>query len=121
MGGISTAIPLLKGGRAHALAVSSAKRSPLLPDVPSMQEAGVPGYQFDVWYGIAVPAGVPRNIVDRISGEIAKLATRPAIRERFTSGGMEAVSNTPDEFAALIRQEGQRWKKIAAAANIRLE
>jgi tripartite-type tricarboxylate transporter receptor subunit TctC len=121
MGAISTAIPLLKGGRAQALAVSGAKRSPLLPDVPSMQEAGVPGYQFDVWYGIAVPAGVPRGIVNRISGEIAKLAQQPKIRERFSSGGMEAVSNTPDEFSTLIRQEGQRWKKIAASANIRLD
>lgn len=121
MGGISTAVPLLKGGRARALAVSGAKRSSLLPDVPSMQEAGVPGYQFDVWYGVAVAAGTPRAIVNRISAEIGKLAKQPAIRERFTSGGMEAVSNTPDEFSALIRQEGQRWRKIAASANIRLD
>lgn len=121
MGGISTAVPLLKGGRARALAVSGAKRSSLLPDVPSMQEAGVPGYQFDVWYGIAVAAGTPRGIVNRISGEIGKLAKQPAIRDRFSSGGMEAVSNTPDEFSALIKQEGQRWKKIAASANIRLD
>lgn len=121
MGGISTAVPLLKGGRARALAVSGAKRSPLLPDVPSMQEAGVPGYQFDVWYGIAMAAGTPRSIVNRISAEIGKLAKQPVIRERFSSGGMEAVSNTPDEFSALIRQEGQRWRKIAASANIRIE
>lgn len=121
MGGISTAVPLLKGGRARALAVSGAKRSSLLPDIPSMQEAGVPGYEFDVWYGIAVAAGTPRGIVNRISAEIGRLAKQPAIRERFSSGGMEAVSNTPDEFSALIRQEGQRWRKIAASANIRLD
>lgn len=121
MGGISTAVPLLKGGRARALAVSGAKRSPLLPDVPSMQEAGVPGYQFDVWYGIAMAAGTPRSIVNRISAEIGKLAKQPVIRERFSNGGMEAVSNTPDEFSALIRQEGQRWRKIAASANIRID
>lgn len=121
MGGISTAIPLLKGGRARALSVSGAKRSSLLPDVPSMQEAGVPGYQFDVWYGIAVAAGTPRSIVNRISAEIGKLAKQPAIRDRFSSGGMDAVSNTPDEFSALIKQEGQRWRKIAASANIKLD
>lgn len=121
MGGISTAIPLLKGGRARALAVSGAKRSTLLPEVPSMQEAGVPGYQFDVWYGIAMAAGTPRGIVNRISAEIGKLAKQPVIRERFSSGGMEAVSNTPDEFSALIKQEGQRWRKIAASANIKLD
>jgi len=121
MGGISTAIPLLKGGRAKALAVSGAKRSPLLPDVPAMQEAGVPGYQFDVWYGVLMPRGVNRSILDRASGEIARLAKQPSVRERFASGGMEAVSNTPEEFTALIKQEGQRWKKIAASANIKLE
>lgn len=121
MGGISTAIPLLKGGRARALAVSGAKRSALLPEVPSMQEAGVPGYQFDVWYGVLMPRGVPRAILDRASGELARLARLPTVRERFSSGGMEAVSNTPEEFTALIKQEMQRWKKIAATASIKLD
>lgn len=121
MGGISTAVPLLKGGRVRALAVSGAKRSSLLPDIPSMQEAGVAGYQFDVWYGLLLPRGVPRSILDRASGEIARLAKQPVVRERFSSGGMEAVSNTPEEFSALIKQEGQRWKKIAASANIKLD
>lgn len=121
MGGISTAVPLLKGGRARALAVSGAKRSSLLPDVPSMQEAGVAGYQFDVWYGVLLPAGVPRAILQRASAELARLAKQPTVRERFSAGGMEAVSNTPEEFTTLIRQEGARWKKIAASANLRLD
>jgi len=121
MGGISTAVPLLKGGKTKALAVSGAKRSPLLPDVPAMQEAGVPGYQFDVWYGVLMPRGVNRSILERASSELARLAKQPTVRERFSSGGMEAVSNSPEEFTSLIKQEGQRWKKIAASANIKLE
>lgn len=121
MGGISTAIPLLKGNRVRALAVSSVRRSPQLPEVPSMAEAGVPGYEFDVWYGMLFPRGVPRAVLDRASAEIARLARQASVRERFASGGMEAVSNTPEEFAALIKREGQRWRKIAASANIRLD
>jgi tripartite-type tricarboxylate transporter receptor subunit TctC len=119
--GISSAIPHVKAGRAKALAVTTATRSPALPDVPTVAEAGVPGYEFDVWYGLLFPAGTPREVVARAAGEVARLTQQPVVRERFSSGGMDAMSNTPEEFAALIRKEAAKWKKVVAAAHIKLE
>ena len=119
--GISSAIPHVKAGRAKALAVTTAARSPALPDVPTVAEAGVPGYEFDVWYGMLYPAGTPPAIVSKAAAEIARLSKQPALRERFAAGGMDAMSNTPEEFAALIRKEAAKWKKVVAAANIRID
>jgi tripartite-type tricarboxylate transporter receptor subunit TctC len=119
--GISSAIPPVKAGRAKALAVTSATRSPALPDVPTVAEAGVPGYEFDVWYGMLYPAGTPTPIVAKAAAEIARLSKEPVVRSRFAAGGMEAMSNTPQEFAALIRKEAAKWKKVVSAANIRID
>ena len=121
MGGISSVMPLAKAGRIKALAVTTAKRSPAMPDVPSVQEAGVPKYEFDVWYGLLFPAGTPRDIVNKTAAEIARLAQQPVVRERYTAGGMEPVSNTPPEFAALIKRDVATWKKVVATANIKVE
>lgn len=121
MGGISSVIPLVKGGRAKALAVTSAKRNVALPEVPSVHEAGVTGYEFDVWYGVLFPAGTPRAIAERASGEIARLAKQPGVRDRFAAGGMDAMSNTPEEFTAQIRREAAKWRKVVTAANIRID
>ena len=119
--GISSAIPHVKAGRAKALAVTTAKRSPALPDVPTVAEAGVPGYEFDVWYGMLFAAGTPPAIVNRVAGDIARLAQQPAIRERFAAGGMDALSTTPQQFAQTIRTEAAKWKKVVEAANIRVQ
>jgi tripartite-type tricarboxylate transporter receptor subunit TctC len=121
MGGISSVMPLARAGRVRALAVTSAKRSPAMPEVPSVQEAGVPRYEFDVWYGLLFPAGTPRALVQKTSGEIARLAKEPAVRERYAAGGMEPISNTPAEFAALIRRDVAQWKKVVTDANIKME
>jgi tripartite-type tricarboxylate transporter receptor subunit TctC len=119
--GISSVIPHVKAGRAKALAVTTAKRSPAMPEVPTVSEAGVPGYEFDVWYGLLYTAGTPREIVARTSTEIARMAKEPVIRDRFAAGGMDALSNSPEEFAALIKREAAKWKKVVAAANIKIE
>jgi tripartite-type tricarboxylate transporter receptor subunit TctC len=119
--GISSAIPHVKAGRAKALAVTTAARSPALPDVPTVAEAGVAGYEFDVWYGMLYPAGAPQAIVTKAAAEIARLSKQPAVRERFAAGGMDAMSNTPQEFAALIRKDAAKWKKVVSAANIRID
>ena len=121
MGGVSSVLPLARAGRVRALAVTSAKRSPAMPEVPSVQEAGVAGYEFDVWYGLLFAAGTPRGIVQKTSVEVARLAKEPAVRERFASGGMDPISNTPEQFAALIRQDVAKWKKVVTAANIKME
>jgi len=119
--GISSVIPHVKAGRAKALAVTTSRRNSALPDVPTVQEAGVPGYEFDVWYGVLTTAGTPRAVVARASEEVARLARQPAVRERFASQGMDAMSNSPDEFAALIKRETAKWKKVVASANIKLD
>jgi tripartite-type tricarboxylate transporter receptor subunit TctC len=119
--GISSAIPHVKAGRAKALAVTTAKRSPALPDVPTVAEAGVPGYEFDVWYGMLFPAGTPPAIVSRAANEIASLAKDPTMRSRFSSGGMDAMSNTPQEFTALIRKDAAQWKKVVTTAGIEIQ
>lgn len=119
--GISSVIPHVKAGRARALAVTTGRRSPALPDVPTVHEAGVAGYEFDIWYGLLYPAGTPRAIVAQTSAEIARLAKQPVVRERFANGGMDAMSNTPEEFAALIKREAAKWKKVVASANIKID
>jgi tripartite-type tricarboxylate transporter receptor subunit TctC len=119
--GISSAIPPVKAGRAKALAVTTAMRSPALPDVPTVAEAGVPGYEFDVWYGLLYPAGTPAAIVSKAASEIARLSKQAVVRERFAAGGMEAMSNTPQEFTALIRKDAAKWKKVVTAAKIKIE
>jgi tripartite-type tricarboxylate transporter receptor subunit TctC len=119
--GISSAIPHVKAGRAKALAVTTATRSPALPDVPTVAEAGVPGYEFDVWYGMLYPAGTPTAIVSKAAKEIARLSKQPTVRERFAAGGMDAMSSTPQEFVALIRKDAAKWKKVVTAAKIKIE
>jgi tripartite-type tricarboxylate transporter receptor subunit TctC len=119
--GISTALPHVKSGKAKALAVTGSKRSAALPEVPTVHEAGVSGYEFDVWYGVLFTAGTPRAIVHKTSDAIAALAKLPAMRERFTAGGMEPLANTPEEFAALIKREAAKWKKLVADANIKID
>lgn len=119
--GISSVIPHVKSGRARALAVTGNKRNPALPDVPTVHEAGVSGYEFDVWYGVLCTAGTPREIVMRVSNEIARLAKQPLVRERFSGGGMEALANSPEEFTALIKRDAAKWRKVVTAANIKVE
>ena len=81
----------------------------------------MPGYEFDVWYGMLFPAGTPPAIVNKVAADIARLAKQPALRERFAAGGMEAMSTTPQQFAQTIRTEAAKWKKVVEAANIRVQ
>jgi tripartite-type tricarboxylate transporter receptor subunit TctC len=84
-------------------------------------EAGVPGYDFNVWYGMMAPGGTPRPIINKLAGEIARLLKAPIVLERFAVAGLEPMSNTPDEFAALLKREIPAWNKVARDANIRVE
>jgi tripartite-type tricarboxylate transporter receptor subunit TctC len=118
---VLTALPYIKSGRLRALAVTSAKRSEALPDVPTMAEAGVPGYESVQWYGVLAPAGTPREIVERLHVEIAKALRAGDVRERLAADGAEPVGSSPDEFAAFIRAEIAKWAKVAKAAGIQPE
>ena len=117
--GVATALPHIRNNRVRAFAVSGAKRSQALPEVPTIGEAGVPGYAFDVWYGVLFPAGTPRPIVGKANAELVRLLKAPATAERFLSLGLEPLSSTPEEFAALIDREIPKWKKVVKAAGIK--
>jgi len=121
MAGLATVLPQAKSGKIKVLAVSGTQRSRMAPDVPTVAEAGVPGYDFNVWYGMMAPGGTPRPIVNKLAGDIVRLLKAPVVLERFAVAGLEPMSNTPDEFAALLKQEIPAWNKIARDANIRVE
>jgi tripartite-type tricarboxylate transporter receptor subunit TctC len=116
-----TALPHIKAGKLRALAVTSGKRTDALPDVPTIAEAGVPGYESVQWYGVLAPAGTPREIVQRLYTEIAKSLRAGDVRERLAADGAEPVGNTPEQFAAFIRAEIDKWAKVAKAAGIQPE
>ena len=121
MAGLATVLPQAKSGKIRVLAVSGTQRSRMAPEVPTVAEAGVPGYEFNVWYGMMAPGGTPRPIVTKLAGEIARLLKAPIVLERFAVAGLEPLSNTPDEFTALLKREIPEWHKVAKAANIRVE
>jgi tripartite-type tricarboxylate transporter receptor subunit TctC len=121
LAGIETALPQVRSGRIKALAVTGAKRSRSAPELPTVAEAGVPGYAFEVWYGMVVPAGTPRAVVAKISAEIVRLLKSPVVAQRFSAAGLEPLGSTPEEFSALIAREIPRWREVVKAANIRVE
>ena len=109
---INTSIGLAKAGRLRALAVTSPKRSALAPELPTMAESGLPGFDVRAWFGVIVPARTPRELVRKLNTEINKALNDPAIRTRLTGDGVELAGGTPEEFDAFIRAEMARWPKI---------
>lgn len=105
----------------RALGMSGSKRSPVLPDIPTIAEAGVPGYDVMQWYGVLAPAGTPRDIVLRLQSEIARILELPDVKERLAADGAEAVGSTPEAFAVLIKSELARWAMVAKNAGIQPE
>ena len=118
---LSTATPNIKAGGVRALALMSGKRSGLLPELPTMAEAGAPGQEADVMVGIFVPAGAPSSVIDLLHREIAKALARAEVKERMAALGLDPVANTPAEFSAWIRSELAKWAKVIEAANIRIQ
>ncbi len=115
---IST-MPNVRSGRLRALAVAAAKRSPSVPDLPTIAEAALPGYALDQWYALFAPAGTPREIVAKLHGEIAKTVAQPESRERLLAMGLDPVGSSPDEFAAYLKTETVKWGKLVREAGIK--
>ena len=121
MAGLATVLPHARSGRLKALAVTGAKRARIAPEVPTVAESGVPGYAFDVWYGLVFPGGTPSAIVKKTHAEVVKQLKSPEVSTRFAGAGVEPQTNTPEAFAELIRNEVVTWSKVVKAANIRVE
>ncbi|MDB5921456.1 MAG: hypothetical protein JWN13_392 [Betaproteobacteria bacterium] len=118
---IPTVINHVKQGRLRAIAVTSEKRFSLLPEYPSISEAGVPGFDMSTWWGPVAPAGVSKDAIAKLAGEAAKLLRQPDVKEKMASVGAEAVGNSPEEFAAFILSERTKYAKIVKEANIKLD
>lgn len=111
----------VKSGKMRGLAVTSAQRSPSTPDLPTVSEAGVPGYEAGTWYGFLVPAGTPKAVVARLHGESVKLLKAPEVKERLDAAGFEPYGTTPAEFGTYIRLEVAKWAKVVKAAGVKAD
>ena len=111
----------VRAGKMKALAVSTAQRSALAPDVPTVAEAGVPGYELSVWFGVLAPAGTPRDIVARLNTEIVKVLNSADVKDRFAKQGVEVRTSTPEQFGEFVRAEVGRWAKVIKEAGIRAD
>lgn len=121
LAGLATVLPHAKAGRLKALAVTGAKRARIAPDVPTVAESGLPGYQFDVWYGLVFPGGTPRTIVQKTNAEVVKLLQHPEVSTRFATAGVEPQTTTPEGFRELMAREATTWRKVAKDANVRID
>jgi tripartite-type tricarboxylate transporter receptor subunit TctC len=113
--------PFAQAGKVHALAVTADHRSPAFPDLPTVAEAGVPGYDAATWTGVIAPAGVPRPIVDKLNAAINRALKSPAFLQKFEKTGDEPGGGTPEEFAGTIRKDSAKWGDVIARAGIKLE
>jgi tripartite-type tricarboxylate transporter receptor subunit TctC len=115
---VSNVLPHVKSGKLKALAVTTPARSPLTPDLPTVSEAGVSGYEVAVWFGIAAPGGTPRPIVDKLNAEIVKILHMPDVREKFSAQGVDAVGSTVEQFQAHLQTQRTMWAKVVKDAGV---
>jgi tripartite-type tricarboxylate transporter receptor subunit TctC len=118
---IMTAQPHIKAGKVKALAISSPKRSPLVPDVPTVAESGLPGFQSVTWFGLLGPASTPRAVVERVNAEINKALLLPEIQARFTQMGFEPAGGSASDFAQAIQRDADKWSKVIRDAGVKPE
>lgn len=114
-------LPYVKAGRLNALAVTNPKRSPVVPNVPTVAESGLPGFDALQWFGVFVPAGTPKDIVSRLHGEIIKSLKLPDVRERLASLGAEVVGNSPEQFASFQKADSAKWAKVVKQSGAKIE
>ena len=118
---INSALPYIRDGRMRALAVTSAKRSPVLPDVPTLQESGMAGFEVGAWQGVVMPAKTPPEIVNKLNAEISKALKNPTVLEKLAAQGAQPLGSTPEQYGAYLRSEIQRWGEVAKATGAKLD
>jgi tripartite-type tricarboxylate transporter receptor subunit TctC len=118
---VLTGMPQIRAGRLRPLGITSLARSAAAPEIPTVAESGLPGFESVQWYGALVPAQTPKEIVARLHGEMTRVLQMPEVRERFLADGTDPVGNTPDEFGRYIRDETVKWAKVAREAGIKQE
>ena len=116
-----TGIPHVRSGRLRALGITGAQRSAAVPEIPTVAETGLPGYEAVQWYGLLAPAQTPRDIIAKLHGEMAGILRLPEIRQKFAGDGADAVGSTPEEFGRFIRSETEKWAKVVRDAGIKPE
>jgi tripartite-type tricarboxylate transporter receptor subunit TctC len=113
------ALPHVKAGKLRPIAVASLSRTPLLPEVPTVDESGLKGYQSIAWYGLLAPAGTPGPVVDRLNAEVARSVQTPEVRDNLQRQGTEIVASSPARFAQVIREDIAVWTKVVKAAGVK--
>ena len=116
-----SAVGYVRAGRLRGIAVTTDKRSPAMPDLPTIAETGVKGYEAGSWYGLSAPAGTPRPIIERLHAATTKVMALPDINERLAKAGFEVVTSTPEEFAAFTKSEIQKWGKLVKATGLKVD
>lgn len=121
VGGLAAALPLIKSGKMKALAVSGRERSTALPDVPTMAEAGLKGYDITLWNGLLVPAGTPQDVVDRLAIDTARVLRAPDVQDKFEAQGLRPTPIPPAEFQASLREEAGKWETVIKSIGLKVE
>ncbi|HEY1288729.1 MAG TPA: tripartite tricarboxylate transporter substrate binding protein [Burkholderiales bacterium] len=119
--GIPAALPHIKAGKLRALALVAPQRSPALPEVPTVAEAGLKDFEVTTWYGVLAPAGTPRPIVTRLNGELVKIMHTPEVKERLATMATDPLTSTPEEFAAYLKREIAKWGEVVRKANLKAD
>lgn len=120
-GSLPSVLPQVKAGRLRALAVSTAKRSSFVPELPTVAEAGVPGFEARQWWGVFAPAKTPRPVIAKLNGEIHKILAAEDVKSRLADEGAEPVVTTPEAFSAIVKSDIAKWKKVVADLNLKLD
>jgi len=116
-----TALPQIRSGKVKGIAVAGSRRTSLAPDLPTVSESGLPGFDVDAYFGVFVPAGTPREIVSRLSGEFARIVNAPAMKEQLARFGTEPIGSSPEQFASVVRAENAKWTRLIRSVGIRME